>query len=129
MPQYTYDHVHLVSTDPLKTAAFYERAFNARMVSSGQMPEGGSRVELNIEGTRLLIRTPRDAGSSSKDEPKKRSGLEHFGLRTNDIEAAVADLKAKGVKIVDELRVIAGGTKIAFVMAPDNVLIEILQKP
>ena len=129
MPRYIYDHVHLVSPDPLSAATFYELAFDAKRVAAGQYPDGGTRVELDIEGTRLLIRSPRGVHQSAEDNPDKRHGMEHFGLRTDDIEAAVADLKVKGVKFIEEVRVsLPTGSKIAFIMAPDNVKIELLQR-
>ncbi len=129
MPQYVYDHVHLVSPDPRRAAAFYERAFNAKLVAEGKYPEGGTRVELELGGTRLLIRSPRGTGQSTEDAPVKRLGLEHFGVRVDNIEAAVAELKAKGIKLLEEIRVSAPtGAKIAFLMAPDNVMIEIVQR-
>ncbi len=124
MPQYSYDHVHLVSPDPQKAAKFYEQAFNAKVVSAST-----TRVELRVEGTRILIRSPRDASQSSGDDPVKRTGLEHFGFYTDDLQAAVADLKAKGVRFLDETRVSASsGPRIAFLMAPDNVMIELVQR-
>jgi catechol 2,3-dioxygenase-like lactoylglutathione lyase family enzyme len=126
MPKYSYDHVHLVSADPVKAADFYIRAFGAKKVSETPSPTGTS-VALSIEGTRLLIRPPRD-NKSKEDAPRARRGLEHFGLRTDDIKGAVADLKAKGVKILDDIRVFApSGSTIAFVEAPDNVQIELVQ--
>jgi lactoylglutathione lyase len=128
MARFIYDHVHLISPDPIKAAQFYEEAFSARRVAAGQYPEGGTRVELSIEGTRLLIRTPKDASNAAEDTPGTRHGLEHFGLRTDDIETAVADLKAKGVKIIEDIKVsVPTGSKIAFLMAPDNVMIELVQ--
>jgi catechol 2,3-dioxygenase-like lactoylglutathione lyase family enzyme len=129
MPAYSYDHVHLISADPEKAAQFYENAFGARRISAGPYPEGGSRVELSLQGTRLLIRTPRgEKQPKTSDVPRDRMGLEHWGIRTDNIEAAVADLKAKAVTVVDEIRVSQPtGSKIAFIMAPDNVLIEIVQ--
>lgn len=128
MARFVYDHVHLISPDPVNTAQFYQQAFGASRVAVGQYPEGGTRVELSIQGTRLLIRTPQDESQSAADDPAKRHGLEHFGLRTDDIEAAVADLKAKGVRFIEDIKVSpATGSKIAFLMAPDNVMIELVQ--
>jgi lactoylglutathione lyase len=128
MARYMYDHVHLISPNPVKAAEFYEHAFGATRVAVGQYPEGGTRIELRIEGTRLLIRTPKDASHAVEDAPGTRHGLEHFGIRTDDIEAAVADLKTKGVTFVEAIRVSpATGSRIAFLMAPDNVLIELVQ--
>lgn len=128
MAQYMYDHVHLISPNPVKTAEFYEQAFGASRVAAGQYPGGGSRVELHLEGTRLLIRTPVDPGGTAEDAPGTRHGLEHFGIRTDDIEAAVADLKAKGVRFIQDIsQSPATGSRIAFLMAPDNVMIELVQ--
>lgn len=123
MPNYSYDHVHLVSLDLAKTAKFYENAFGAKVVSITP-----TRAELTIEGTRILIRSPREGGQAA-DEPAKRMGLEHFGFYTDNLAAAVADLKAKGVRILDESRVSAPSPpRIAFLMAPDNVMIELVQR-
>ena len=128
MVRYMYDHVHLISPNPVKAAEFYEHAFGATRVAVGQYPEGGTRVELRLEGTRLLIRTPVDASCTAEDAPGTRHGLEHFGIRTDDIETAVTDLKAKGVQFIGDIKVSsATGARIAFLMAPDNVMIELLQ--
>jgi catechol 2,3-dioxygenase-like lactoylglutathione lyase family enzyme len=128
MARYMYDHVHLISPNPVQAAEFYENAFGATRVAVGQYPEGGTRVELHLEGTRLLIRTPVDTSGNAEDAPGTRYGLEHFGIRTDDIESAVADLKAKGVKFIQDIKLSpATGSRIAFVMAPDNVMIELVQ--
>jgi lactoylglutathione lyase len=127
MPEYRYDHVHLVSADPLKAAEFYETAFGARRVSVGKFPDGGARVELNLGGVRLLLRPPRNSSQTAQDNPRQRQGLEHFGLTTPNIEVAVADLKAKGIKFQDELATLPTGVKMAFIIAPDNVSIELMQ--
>ena len=55
-------------------------------------------------------------------------GLDHFGLTTDDLEGAVKELKAKGVAFTMEPREIRPGTKIAFITAPQNVSIELLQR-
>ena len=60
--------------------------------------------------------------------PESSYGIEHFGIITDDIEAAVTDLKAKGVKFRDEVRVALPGLKISFLWAPENVLIEIMER-
>ena len=128
MAAYWFDHVHIISPDPEKTAEFYEMAFDAKRVAVTQRPSGGVSVELNIKGARLLIMSARDENQNAEDSPKKRHGLEHFGLRTDNLEAAVADLKAKGVRFVEEIRVAPSGAKIAFLLAPENVLIELLER-
>ena len=55
-------------------------------------------------------------------------GLDHFGLCTDNLDAAVAELKGKGVVFTMEPKEIRPGTKIAFITAPQNVSIELLQR-
>jgi len=126
MPNYWYDHVHLTSPDPLKTAQFYESMFNAERVSTRELPDGGTSVELNLSGSRILLKQGPVQPESALKESVTGSGLEHFGIRTDNLEAAVVDLKAKGVKFRDEIRVIRPGLKISFFWAPENVLVELL---
>jgi hypothetical protein len=39
----------------------------------------------------------------------------------------VADLKAKGVRFRDEIKVARPGLRIAFLWAPENVLVELVE--
>jgi catechol 2,3-dioxygenase-like lactoylglutathione lyase family enzyme len=55
-------------------------------------------------------------------------GLDHFGLTVENIDAAVAELKAKGVPFTVEPKTIRPGVRIAFLTAPQNVSIELLQR-
>ena len=127
MPNYWYDHVHLVGPDPLKAAQFYESMFNARRVSSGELADGRTRVELDLNGSRILLIQPPAQPEAKPAERGSVKGLDHFGIRTDDIDAAFADLKAKGVAFRDEVREARPGVKIAFLWAPDNVLVELLE--
>ena len=127
MPNYWYDHVHLISPDPLKTAQFYERMFNAKRGAVRELSDGRVSVQLDIKGTRILIGSAGDESQNAEDFPKKRYGLEHFGLLTDNLEAAVAELKAKGAEFTVEIREARPGVKISFLLGPENVLIELLE--
>ncbi|MBA7571330.1 hypothetical protein ES708_13090 [subsurface metagenome] len=126
MPSYYYDHVHLISPNPLKTAQFYEEMFNAKRVSVKELSRGGINVELDLNGSRVLVMSP--SGGSAPSSTEASHGLGHFGIRTDDLETAVADLKAKGVKFKEEMRVASSGAKVSFLWAPENVLIELLER-
>jgi len=59
-----------------------------------------------------------------------RGGIQHIALLVDDLEAALADLKEKGVKLIDEKpRKGAGGKMIAFIhpKATHGVLLELCQ--
>ena len=127
MSSYWYDHIHLISPDPLKTAEFYERMFNAKRVSVTERGAGRVSVELDLNGSRVLVMSRRVQSETAPSSPEAGDGLEHFGIRTDNLEAAVADLKAKGVQFKEEIRDIGSGIKISFLWAPENVLVELLE--
>jgi len=120
MANYLYDHVHLFSNDPMKTAEFYESIFDAERVEVRQQPR--LTVELRINGTRLLIGQTQQPLTSSENP-----ALAHWGIKTDDLESLVAKLKGAGVRFRDEMREARPGIKMAFIWAPDNVLIELLE--
>jgi methylmalonyl-CoA/ethylmalonyl-CoA epimerase len=61
-----------------------------------------------------------------------RNLVQHIALRVDNVEAAIADLQAKGVAMLDKApRYGAGGAKIAFVhpKSTGGILIEICEHP
>lgn len=127
MPNYTYDHIHLRSRDPMETAQYYNKMFGAKILESVQ-PDGQKRIDLDINGLTVFIArvSPEDDIPQSPAEPYL--GLDHFGLRVDDLDEAVAELKQRGAKFSMEPRTIRPGVKIAFVLAPDRVRIELLER-
>jgi catechol 2,3-dioxygenase-like lactoylglutathione lyase family enzyme len=57
-----------------------------------------------------------------------REGLDHFGVAIDDMDAAVAELKVKGVKFVVEPMQVRPGLRIAYIEAPDKVRIELSER-
>ncbi len=124
MPNHTFHHIHLTSPDPLKTARFYQDMFDAELTNTRELPNGGVTAEVNLGGALLLI-MPRAA--EGDPVPSSDSALDHFGLRTDDIEATVANLKANGVKLRGDITQLGRRMKIAFFLAPEDVLIELVE--
>jgi len=48
MPNYAYDHVHLISSDPVKAAEFYEKAFGAKRTNISTHADGAISVMLSL---------------------------------------------------------------------------------
>jgi methylmalonyl-CoA/ethylmalonyl-CoA epimerase len=64
--------------------------------------------------------------------PEQGEGLFHLCFEVEDIDAALAELKQKGVKLIDETpRIGHAGSRIAFIdpAATGNLLIELAQLP
>jgi predicted enzyme related to lactoylglutathione lyase len=127
MTKFWFDHLHLVVPDPEKMADFFVKAFGAKKVSVDKLPDGRIRAELNITGGRMIINTPQSSDARSPDNPQKRYGTEHFGMKVDELESALKQCQSAGGVIVREVTQIRPGTRIAFFMAPDNVLVELLE--
>jgi len=126
MSTFTYDHIHIRSTDPEKTAAYYERMFDAQIIRT--MQDGKPRIDMKIGGQDVFI-APVAAGSGVNPPPvTPYQGLDHFGLRVSNIDKVVADLKAKGAEFTMELNAPRPGIKICFVRGPEGVSIEVLER-
>ena len=127
MPNYTYDHIHIRSQDPMATAQWYEKMFGAKIIESTQ-PDGSPRVDLDINGlTVFIMRVATDAPAPGADT-KVSLGLDHFGLRVENMDAAVAELMEKGAEFTMEPRKLRPGLIITYIVAPENVRIELLQR-
>ena len=127
MAEFAYDHVHLRSPDPDATAAYYERMFGAEIIKS-VMSNGLPRTDMKLGGVMFFIaQVPQGAPLSEKPEGSF-VGLDHMGLRVRNIDAVVAELKAKGAEFTVEPKTIRPGVRIAFVKGPQNVLIELLDR-
>ena len=127
MTKFWFDHLHLVVPDPEKMADFFVKAFGAEKVSLDKRPDGCIRAELNFTGGRMIINTPRSNDARSPDSPQERYGTEHFGMKVDELESALQQCQAAGGKLVRGVTEVRPGVRIAFFMAPDNVLVELLE--
>ena len=126
MTTFTYDHIHIRSRDPEKTAAYYERMFDAQIIRS--MQEGKPRIDMKIGGQNVFIADvgPNSGVNAAPVTPYQ--GLDHFGLSVKNIDKVVADLKAKGAEFTMELNSPRPGIKICFVRGPQGTSIEVLER-
>ena len=121
------NHIHIKAEDPRSTAQWYVDKFGATVAGEAEM--GGTvTVRTDLGGVRLNI-TQASAESLPAGSSEPHMGLEHFGIDTDDIDGAMAELEGKGVKVLEAIRPLPNGMRIAFVEAPDNVRVEIMQLP
>jgi methylmalonyl-CoA epimerase len=126
------DHIGIAVKDLGAALAFYRDALGldieapedvaSQHVRAHFIPVGESKLEL-LEPT-----SPESA--IAKYVEKRGPGLHHITLRVDDIAAAVAQLKARGARLIDEQpRPGAEGASIAFVhpSAAHGVLVELKQ--
>jgi lactoylglutathione lyase len=126
MTKFTWEHIHLRSPDPEVTAAWYKDKLGAEVVKSPQA-DGSFRIDLNLSGQKVFI--AKAVPGKAADAPSSPYlGLDRFGLTVPDIDEAVRDLKAKGVTFTMDITQARPGVRIAFLTAPENVSIELIQR-
>ena len=130
------DHIGIAVEDLKEVGSFYTEALGLpnngeetvaeQKVTTGFFPTpNGSEIE--------LLAATEDSSPIAKFIAKNggRGGIQHVALRVDNLEAALADLNAKGIKLIDEKpRKGAGGANIAFVhpKATHGVLLELCQR-
>ena len=127
------DHIGIAVTSITEAAKFWEDMLGLKITATEEIAEqkvitafipcGSGEVE-------LLQATTEDSPIAKFIETKGE-GIQHIALRVDDIETALAELKDKGVRLIDEKpRRGAGGAQIAFLhpKATGGVLLELCQR-
>jgi catechol 2,3-dioxygenase-like lactoylglutathione lyase family enzyme len=127
MPKYVYDHIHLRTRDAKAMADYFHKMFDAKIIESIQS-DGQPRVDLDIDGLIVFIAPVAADAEIDASPAEPYLGLDHFGFRVDSVDDTVAELKRRGADIVTEPRTIRPGVRIAFVRAPDNIRIELLER-
>ena len=127
--QYSINHVHIRSADPHASASWFEKHFGAKILSAREVMPGTITVSMELDGPVRLNISSQLAGSSPEraDAELNRLGLEHFGFNVEDLEAELDRLGRSGIRIVLPLTEVVGGTRLAYIEGPDDVLIELVQ--
>ncbi len=126
MVKVVWEHIHLKTPDPEATAGWYRDNLGAEIIRTKQA-DGGTRIDLNLSGQKVFL-APVDPAKVGAAPTMPYLGLDHFGLTVENIDAAVAELKGKGVRFTMDPTTIRPGVRIAFLTAPQNVSIELIQR-
>jgi catechol 2,3-dioxygenase-like lactoylglutathione lyase family enzyme len=126
MAKFTWEHVHLRSPDPEATAQWYHDKLGADVIRT-KNADGSTRLDLNLSGQKVFI-AHADPAKTGAPPASPYLGLDHFGMTVDDLDGAVQELKGKGVAFTMDPKEIRPGVKIAFLTAPQNVSIELIQR-
>jgi methylmalonyl-CoA epimerase len=127
------DHVGIAVANLQESLSFWETSLGIELHGIEEVAEQNVRTAfLPVGGTEIELLEPTSADSSvARFIEKRGEGLHHIAIRVDDIEAALAELKAKGIQLIDETpRNGAGGARIAFVhpKATHGVLLELCER-
>jgi len=127
---YEFNHVHLKASDPEKTANWYVKAFNFEILSVATRSFGDKFViTRTADGVTVNISSARTNEKLGEGDAVPHWGLEHFGLNVDDMDSEIARLTGLGAELMEGPIDVPNGPRIAFIKAPDDVRIELLQLP
>ncbi len=127
------DHIGIAVKDLQETLKFYEGVLGLQSAGTETVEEQKVKVAfLPIGDTEVeLLESTSEDGPIAKYIEKNGEGVQHIAFKVDDIEAAIAEMKEKGIRMIDEKpRYGAGGAKIAFChpKSTHGVLIELCQR-
>jgi methylmalonyl-CoA/ethylmalonyl-CoA epimerase len=125
------DHLGIAVPALAEAVRSYE-ALGFRVDETHEVPSEQVRAAfLSVGESHLELLEPTAPGSVIARFLERRSGLHHVCVLVDDLDAALAELRARGVPLVDEApRAGAGGCRVAFVhpKGAAGVLLELKQQ-
>lgn len=130
----TLDHIGIAVRDLDEALAFYRDALGLEVGGLEEVPSEHVRARFVPVGEAALelLEATSAASAIARSIGRRGPGIHHITLRVDDIEAALAGLRARGVRLVDDHpRPGAGGSRVAFIhpSAAQGVLIELKEDP
>jgi methylmalonyl-CoA/ethylmalonyl-CoA epimerase len=128
----TLDHIGIAVANLEEALRFYRDALGLEIEMPEEVPSQHVRAHFIPAGESALeLLEATDAKSPiAKYVARRGPGLHHITLRVDDIAAALARLKARGVRLIDEVpRPGAHGSLVAFIhpSSAHGVLVELKQ--
>jgi methylmalonyl-CoA/ethylmalonyl-CoA epimerase len=133
MPSITrINHVAVVVDDMQRSLSFWRDALGMEMYEIRDVPAEQSQVAfLPVPGSEVeLVRPTTNDSGLARYLAKRGPGMHHICLEVDDIAGMLAQLRARGVRLInEEPRLAADGRKYAFVHpdATGGVLVELYE--
>ena len=126
------EHVGIVVKDTAASRALWEGCFGIPL--GGEEENERRKLALYYVGGSMveLIAGKEPDGKHQRLVREGKGGLNHICFEVEDIDEALAELKAKGIPLIDETpRIGHAGCRIAFIdpSATENCLIELAELP
>ena len=113
-------------SDMEQTIAFYTDVLGLEVLERKISPRGSHLAFLTVPNSDELI----ELTSFPPSGPVKvQEDLVHLAFQVESLDATIASLTAKGVKITDGPTQTASGSRFLFIDAPDGYEIELIERP
>jgi methylmalonyl-CoA/ethylmalonyl-CoA epimerase len=128
----TIDHIGIAVSSLSDSLAFFRDALGLEVEAPEEIASQRVRAHFIKAGSATLemLEPTADDSPIARFIARRGPGMHHVALRVDDIVAAIADLKARGVRMIDEApRPGAHGSLVAFIhpSSAHGVLVELKQ--
>ena len=126
------NHIAVVVDDMEKSLSFWRDALGMELHELCDVPAEKSKVAfMPLAGSEIeLVQPTSDDSGIAKYLAKRGPGMHHICVEVDDIHGMLAQLKSKGIRLInEEPRIAADGKKYAFVHpeSTNGVLVELYQ--
>jgi methylmalonyl-CoA epimerase len=125
------DHIGIVVRDIQEALKVYETALELPLSQVVEVPDQKVEVAfLAVGGSNLeLVQPTSDDTGTAKFLQKRGEGVHHICIEVEDLESALARLKACGVQLIDEIPRKGAHGRVAFVhpRGAHGVLVELVE--
>lgn len=128
------DHIAILVDDLDKTLSFWRDGLGMELTHVEDVPAEKSMVAfLPVGGSEVeLVKPTTDDSGLAKYLEKRGPGMHHVCLEVDDIDGMLAQLKAKGIQLINETALTGlGGRKYAFIhpKSANGVMVELYELP
>jgi methylmalonyl-CoA/ethylmalonyl-CoA epimerase len=122
----TIDHIGVAVRNIEDTIRFYENVLGAKLIDRYRSDAKGVESEIaimEVDGARteLLAPTNNDTSPIARFIKQKGKGVHHIAYRVDDLDAALKELKQKGIRILeDSLRINKHGRRLIYLNPADT---------
>lgn len=127
------DHIGIAVSEVDESLAFFRDALGLEVTSVEEVASQRVRAHFVAAGSAALeiLEATAEDSPITRFVTRRGPGLHHITLRVDDLAAALAELKQRGVRLIDEApRPGAEGAKVAFIhpSSAHGVLVELKEK-
>jgi methylmalonyl-CoA/ethylmalonyl-CoA epimerase len=125
------NHVAIVVADIDESLKFWRDALGIELSHIEDVPSQKAQVAfLPLGDSEVeLVKPTTDDSGAAKFLAERGGGMHHLCFETDDVAAMLANLKAKGVRLINEEPIVLPGRKMAFVhpKSTGGVLVELYE--
>ncbi|HSN03481.1 MAG TPA: VOC family protein [Nitrospira sp.] len=119
-------HTRMRVSDLDQTIQFYTNVLGLEVIERKTSPRGSHLAFLKVPNSDELI----ELTSFPPSGPVKvQEDLVHLAFQVDSLDATIAALNAKGVRITDGPTQTSSGSRFIFIDAPDGYEIELIERP